>query len=128
MSDSANDLNATAITDPKTPQLPLNNDLLDLIFLLTPSFTDLLNLIVTCQSFSRVFKSRPQSILQRVALNMLGDLFPYALRAVRGGPDLGHLGWGSSELEIRRKEAKGLQKNANTVAKYEEIFSLRWVL
>jgi hypothetical protein len=63
---------------------------------------------------------------------MLGDVFPYALRAARG-PCSGSSSYDYDsepevlDMNVARYEIAELEKNARIIAHFEDIFSLRCV-
>ncbi|KAF7346975.1 hypothetical protein MVEN_01450300 [Mycena venus] len=66
---------------PKTPRL--DDDVVDLIMTLCPTFATLQSTILVSKAFHGVFKSREKSIIWAVALNAIGPALPQALRVAR---------------------------------------------
>ncbi|KAJ7189283.1 hypothetical protein C8R46DRAFT_1206364 [Mycena filopes] len=65
--------------------LPLDDDILDQIFLFCPDFDTLNALQLTSKALRRVFLAHPISIHAAVARNLTGPAFPEALRYLRVG-------------------------------------------
>lgn len=118
----------------------LNQDILDRIFLHFDDFATLSAAIRTCEAFYNVFCSRPKSILNAIAANIIKYELPAARRLARemmyrklytveGSDSEDELDLPSERSYMRmlmsRREAHEICHNARVVRHLEGLFSLR---
>lgn len=118
----------------------LNQDILDRIFLHFHDFATLSAAIRTCEAFYNVFCSRPKSILNAIAANIIKYELPAARRLARemmyrklytveGSDSEDELDLPSERSYMRmlmsRREAHEICHNARVVRHLEGLFSLR---
>ncbi|EED83077.1 predicted protein [Postia placenta Mad-698-R] len=121
----------------------LNQDILDRIFLHFDDFATLSAAIRTCEAFYNVFCSRPKSILNAIAANIIKYELPAARRLARemmyrklytveGSDSEDELDLPSERSYMRmlmsRREAHEICHNARVVRHLEGLFSLRFWL
>ncbi|KAJ7658188.1 hypothetical protein DFH06DRAFT_1327474 [Mycena polygramma] len=109
--------------------LPLDDDLIDRILGFCPEFDTLLALLSTCKTIYSIFNTRPRSIIRTVAYNVAGPALADAVLALRPRKTR------STEecrcsleellemLALSPAEKYKLQKNANVVRRFENVFS-----
>ncbi|KAJ7673977.1 hypothetical protein DFH06DRAFT_1467338 [Mycena polygramma] len=105
--------------------LPLDDDIVDLIFTLCPDFGSLDALTLSCKSLRAIFCAHPNSITAAVACNSTGLAFPEALSLIRRLVDNGNEEQSAASLVLTAAEQTLLRRNAVVVNKLERLFS-RW--
>ncbi|KAJ6483505.1 hypothetical protein C8R47DRAFT_1217592 [Mycena vitilis] len=105
--------------------LPLDDDIVDLIFTLCPDFESLDALALSCKSLRAIFCARPNSITTAVAWNSTGLALPEALCLIRCPVYNGNEEQRQASLVLTAAEQILLRENAIVVNKLERLFS-RW--
>jgi len=111
--------------------LPLDDDLVDRVLMYLPNFETLQAAILSSKAMHAVFAAHPNSIVEAVAFNVVGDAMPSALNLIRYQPPddpspFGHTTAEPTEVRIITPEdARKLSQNAFVVDKFQDNFSHR---
>jgi hypothetical protein len=118
-------------TSPRA-RIPVNDDILDRILAFSPTYQDLVAIVLSSKSFYNVYKLRPHSLVRKVAWNIAGDALPAALRFVRWSSQDGYEGGETLENDgldmepiITKDEIIELKRWAGVAEGLEKIFSNR---
>jgi hypothetical protein len=112
---------------------PLDDDIVDRIFLFLPDFETLQAAILGSKSMYSVFSAHPHSIVKAIAFNLVGPALLSAINVLRCQPPddpwtFGHALPESTEVGvITPEDARKLSRNALVVNTFQDIFSSRLV-
>lgn len=122
----------TYLLQPRSPSptMPtlrdLPQDVLDDVLLALPDFDALAAAVLSSRLFYDVFAAHPRSTVLAIAYNLVGPALPQAVAALHWSFD-GVTGLTVVEQPLARYAYVCLKENTNVVARFEDLFSLRYV-